>query len=190
MNEKLIELCSDFILINRKKAFRSSCLMEYFNCESKEEFVSKCVEPTRVELTKYGEAYENHILTIEEYTSETEFLFSELAVMLMGYVFTQTSNPLKNAGLELEGMMGDAKYHDSSFFTDFKNIDLPLRVGDKVEILTTAPTALGPKTPMINYRGKVGRIHERFENGCFGVIVDCVKHEVCFSPSSLKRKVD
>lgn len=189
MSDKLTEILLESFSINRKRAFRGSSLMKYFDCNDQSEFISKFVEPTKIELTKYGEAYENHIQTISV-RDNTEYVFSELAAMLMGYVFAQSPNPLQNAGFELQCMMGDAKHYNSSFFVSLKDPNVPLRIGDKVQILSTSPSVLGPKTPMINYKGKIGRIREKFDNGCFGVIVDCVGHEVCFKPELLERKID
>lgn len=62
----------------------------------------------------------------------------------------------------------------------------PVQVGDKVEFLTSRPDTIFPNTPMINYRGRKGRVISRVDNGNFRVVIDHLLREVEFRADHLK----
>lgn len=62
-----------------------------------------------------------------------------------------------------------------------------IQVGDKVEFLTHNPDTVFPSTPMINYKGRKGRVINQVENGNFRIVVDHILHEVEFNGNNLKK---
>lgn len=65
-------------------------------------------------------------------------------------------------------------------------INSSVKVGDKVEFLTHTPDTIFPTTPMINYRGRKGRVIRIAENGNFRIVIDHILHEVEFRGDHLR----
>lgn len=164
--------------INGKACFIHLSLINMFDCNNLDNLVKKYIEPVRIQLTKKGEDYNNHIIEINIGGSERFYYCSPYAVRCMASI-------ARNA--EWMDFLEYSTYEDTSFFADPTDLSREVRVGDKVEIIVDRPDVIYPATPIMSYRGKQGTIVETSESGNMVVIVNPNIPAVEFKKSSLKR---
>ncbi|MDE5662611.1 MAG: hypothetical protein K2I37_01060 [Muribaculaceae bacterium] len=163
--------------INGKACFIHLSLINMFGCKDLTELESTCIEPARIELNKQGEDYNNHIIQSNIGESERFYYCSPLAVRCMAYIAKK---------FDWVDFLEYSAYEDTSFFSDPKDTNREIRIGDKVEILTPTPDTISPTTPMVNFSGRKALIINIAENGNFRLVADGIPHEVEFSKEHLK----
>lgn len=163
--------------INGKACFLHTSLLSMFGCDNIEELEDKYINPARIELTKRGEDYNNHIIQSNIGDNDRFYYCSPLAVKCMAIIAKE---------FEWVDFLEYSAYEDTSFFSDPKDTDREIRIGDKVEILSSTPDTIFPLTPMINYLGRKGRIISMAENGNFRLIAEGIPYEVEFRKENLK----
>lgn len=176
---------------NGKEAIGIKELMDLVGYNDIDKFWEDFVEEAKIMLTRRGESFENHILDISTPLHKHLMpLFSALAARTIAMIAANKHRDKENSR-EIAKYLDDIEYatlQDTSFFVDFNNPKRNLRVGDKVEIITTTPDVLYPATAMISYKGKHGVIVNKSDNGNFNVVINGMIPAAEFKPSHLRLR--
>jgi hypothetical protein len=170
------------IICNGVECYTSDQLISFFGLKDIDEFISKCIEPTKQKITRCSQAYENHIIEFRTLSDGKYYFYvSAYAVRLMAKNLYSETNDRKY--LDICALFEDATL-DIHSFNRYNMVGRQIRIGDRVTIKASVPDVMPSTAPAIDYKGREGVVN-RIVDGNVYVIVDTYLQELGFNRSSV-----